>query len=158
MKKILLFSLILFISNCSLKKVEKHHGVHFLEKKQNSLIINQTNSNDIVKLLGPPSTKDSFDNDVWIYIERVTTNKSILKLGKTNLLKNDVLILEIDSRGILVKKDYIDKEKMKKLKFSKDTTEKIYSKDSFVYSFLSSLRQKLNDPLGKRKTRRTKKK
>ena len=155
MKNYLLIILLLFISNCNLKKVENHHGIHFLEKKQKNLVVDETNSNEIMQLLGPPSTKDTFDNDIWIYIERVISNNSIMKLGTTKLVKNDVLILEINSRGILVKKDFYNKENMKDVKFSKDSTKRVYSKESFVYEFLSSLRQKLNDPLGKRKTRRT---
>ena len=155
MKKFLFIILVLFISNCNLKKVENHHGIHFLEKKQKNLIVEETNSNEIFQLLGPPSTKDTFDNDIWIYIERVISNNSIMKLGTTKLIKNDVLILEINNRGILVKKDFYNKENMKDVKFSNDSTKKVYSKESFVYEFLSSLRQKLNDPLGKRKTRRT---
>lgn len=151
-----IFIIFLFISNCSLKKVEKHHGVYYLEEKQSSLIINKSNTNDIVSLLGPPSTKDTFENDVWIYIERVIGRKSLAKLGREQLIKNNVLILEINTQGLLVKKEFLDKNKMTKLEFSKNTTEKVYSRDSFVYDFLSSLRQKLNDPLGKRESRRKK--
>ena len=40
---------------------------------------------------------------------------------------------------------------MKKIKFTKNQTAVIASKESFVYEFLSSLRQKINDPLGKKK-------
>ena len=127
-----------------------------MEEKQSSLIINRSNTNDIVSLLGPPSTKDTFENDVWIYIERVIGRKSLAKLGREQLIKNNVLILEINTQGLLVKKEFLDKNKMTKLEFSKNTTEKVYSRDSFVYDFLSSLRQKLNDPLGKRESRRKK--
>ena len=42
---------------------------------------------------------------------------------------------------------------MKKIKFSEEETEIAYSKNTFVYDFLSSMRQKMNDPLGKRKKR-----
>ena len=159
MKKFILFLLFLFISNCTLKKVEKHHGVHFLEKKQEKLVLVDSNKNDIVKLLGPPSTKSTFDNDVWIYIERkLTKRSSILKFGKDELTTNNVLILEIDTRGQLVKKDFYDIESMKSLDFSESSTEMAYSKGSFVYKFLSSLRQKINDPLGKRQEGVAKKK
>ena len=72
MNKIFIIFVFLFISNCTLNKVIKHHGVHFLDKKENALVLNITNKNDILKILGPPSTKSSFDNDVWIYIERKT--------------------------------------------------------------------------------------
>jgi len=151
MNKIFIIFLFLFISNCILNKVIKHHGVHFLDKKENALVLNITNKNDILKILGPPSTKSSFDNDVWIYIERKTTTSSLILLGKKKLLVNNVLILEISSKGLLVKKNLLNINDMKKIKFSDKTTKITYSKNSFVYDFLSSLRQKVNDPLGKRR-------
>ena len=45
---------------------------------------------------------------------------------------------------------------MKKIKFLEDETEHSFSKKSFVYEFLSSMRKKINDPLGVRKKRRQK--
>jgi len=149
--KTIYFIFFLLIVNCSLNKVQKHHGVYFLDKKQDKLILNSSNKNDIFKILGPPSTKSTFNNDVWIYIERNSTKKSMFKLGKEKLLTNNVLILEIDTRGLLVKKDFLDINKMNKLNFEKKQTEVAYSKNSFVYDFLSSMRQKMNDPLNKRK-------
>ena len=125
--------------------------MNFLEKKQEKLILKATNKNDIVKILGPPSTKSTFDNDVWIFIERKTTTKKLFKLAKKKLLVNNVLVLEIDSYGLLVEKEFYNMKKMNDLEFSKRKTETAYSKKSFVYDFLSSMRQKLNDPLGKRK-------
>ena len=151
MNKKILFILLIFISNCSINKVVNHHGVHFLEKKQEKLIINSTNKNDILSNLGPPSTESTFDNDVWIYIERKETKTSITTLGRRKLIVNNVLILEIDDMGILVEKKFLDKEDMQKIKFSKNKTDVLVSKDSFIYEFLSSLRQKINDPLGQKK-------
>jgi outer membrane protein assembly factor BamE (lipoprotein component of BamABCDE complex) len=151
MKKLLIIISFFLISNCTLKKVVKHHGVHYLDKKENNLELNVSNKNDILKVLGPPSTKSSFDNDVWIYIERKTTKSSLIKLGKKKTIVNNVLILEISSKGLLVKKDFLDINDMKKIKFSTKETEVTYSKNSFVYDFLSSMRQKMNDPLGKRR-------
>ena len=151
MKKYFLILLALFISNCTLNKVEKTHGVPYLNEKQQKLILNKSNKNDIVNLLGPPSTKGSFDNDIWIYIERQKTGSKIYKLGKKRINKNNVLILEINEMGLLAKKDFLDIDSMRKIKYSDKTTTNVYSKNSFVYSFLSSMRQRLNDPLGKRK-------
>jgi len=122
-----------------------------LEKKQEKLILNTTNKNDITKILGPPSTKSSFDNDVWIYIERKTTTNHLFKLAKEKIIVNNVLVLEIDNFGLLVNKEFYNKDKMNDLIFSEDETKNMISKKSFVYDFLSSMRQKLNDPLGKRK-------
>jgi len=80
-----------------------------LEKKQKSLVVNETNKNDIKKILGNPSTVSKFDNDIWIYIERKQTQSKLKKLGKMKILENNVLILDIDSYGILKKKNFLIK-------------------------------------------------
>ena len=66
------------------------------------------------------------------------------------IYKNDVLVIELDNYGILKKKDFFNKENMKKIKIVKATTESGFKKDNFVYNFMSSMRQKINDPLNKR--------
>ena len=151
MNKKVFFILFIFIPNCSLNEVVNHHGVHFLEKKQEKLVLNKTNKNDILENLGPPSTISTFDNDLWIYLERKESKSTIVTLGKRKLIVNNVLILEMDEMGILVKKSFIDKNDMNKLKFSKNTTNVISSKDSFIQDFLIGLKQKINDPLGQKK-------
>jgi len=154
MKKIFnLIVLFLFISSCTLNKVIKHHGVHFLEKKSEKLVIGKTNKNDIFELLGPPSTKGSFDEELWIYMEIQTSSSKLSKLGKKKLLKNNILLLDIDNKGILTKSIFFDKDKMNEIKFTENTTQMSYSKNSFIYEFLFSIRQKINDPLGKKKIR-----
>ena len=152
MRKLFIFFIIpLFFSACTLKKVEKHHGVHFLNKKQEKLTINRSNKNDILKLLGSPSTKSTFDNDLWIYIERKSDNSTLLNLGSERIIKNNVLVLEINSMGLLEKKDFLDINDMKDIKFKEQTTDSQFRKKTFIYDFLSTLRRKINDPLGKRK-------
>ena len=150
MRKLLLLSLIV-LASCSLDKVVQHHGVHNLEKKQAKLKINYTNKNDIIKLIGPPSTKSSFDNDIFIYLERKTSSSRLTRLGKKRLIKNDVLVLEIDNSGILLSKKFYNKDDMNEIKFDENTTGVNYSKKSFIYNFLSSIRQKIDDPLGKKR-------
>ena len=150
MNKLYIFFLFLILSNCSFKPVVKHHGVPFLEKKQETLIINKTNKNDIVKILGKPSTTSKFDNDVWIYIERKQTQSELKNLGRMKIFKNDVLVLEIDKYGILKKKELYNKDNMENIKVVEATTESGFKKNSFIYEFMSSMRQKINDPLGER--------
>ena len=155
MSKILyIISLFLIVTNCSFKKVVDHHGVPFLEKKQALLIVNKTNKNDIKKILGNPSTKSKFDNDVWIYIERKQTQSELKNLGRMKIYKNDVLVLELDNYGILKKKNFYNKDDMKKIKIVEATTEAGFRKNSFIYDFMSSMRQKINDPLGQRAKKR----
>ena len=150
MKKILILSFIL-LSSCSLNAVVQHHGVHNLEKKQSKLKINYTNKNDIIKLIGPPSSKSTFDNDIFIYIERKTSGSKLSKFGKKRLIENNVLVLEINKKGILLSKNYYDKNDMNNISFNENITGVNYSKRSFIYSFLNSVRQKIDDPLGKKR-------
>ena len=149
-----LFILSLIVTNCSFEKVVRHHGVSFLEKKQKNLIINKTNKNEIIEILGKPSTQSKFNNDVWIYIERKQTQSQFKNLGKMKIYKNDVLVLEIDNYGLLKKKDFYNINDMKKIDIVKKTTEGNITKNSFIYDFMSSLRQKINDPLGVRAKKR----
>ena len=144
----------LIVTNCTFKPVVKHHGVPFLEKKQKMLTVNASNKNDIKKILGIPSTTSKFDNDVWIYIERKQTQSKLKNLGKMKIFKNDVLVLEIDNYGILKKKEFYNKEDMKNIKISEATTKVGFRKNSFIYDFMSSMRQKINDPLGMRAKKR----
>jgi|TARA_B110000914_G_scaffold216095_1_gene220696 outer membrane protein assembly factor BamE (lipoprotein component of BamABCDE complex) len=151
MKNIIaLLGVFLTIANCSMERPVNHHGVHKLELKEKKLIINETNKNDIIKILGSPSANSKFDEEILFFIERKISNKSILTLGKKIIITNNVLVVELDKYGILKKKDLYDLTKMQKVKFSKNTTEVDYAKNSFVYDFLSSMRQKVNDPLNKR--------
>ena len=147
----LIIILFILVTNCGFKKRVDHHGVHLLKKKSDLIIVAETNKNDIIKLLGPPSVKSTFNNDLYFYIERKTTTGKIIKLGKKKYLENNVLVLEIDNRGILLKKEFYDLNKMKKMKIVSNETSVDYKKQSFIYEFLSSMRQKINDPLGKRK-------
>ena len=140
----------IIVSNCAFKQVVKHHVIPFLEKKQSSLIVNKTNKNEIIKILGNPSTKSKFDNDIWIYIERKQTQSKLSNLGKMKIYKNDILVLEINKFGILKKKEFYNKNDMKNLKIVKATTESGFKRNNFIYNFMSSMRQKINDPLNKR--------
>ena len=144
----------LIVSNCSFKPVVKHHGVPFLEKKQSSLVINKTNKNDIIKILGNPSTKSKFDNDVWIYIERKQTQSKLKNFGKMKIYENNILVLDIDNYGVLKKKEFYNKDDMKNITVVEATTDGGFKRNSFIYDFMSSMRQKINDPLGQRAKKR----
>ena len=152
-KLFILLTLLIFISNCSLRKVEKHHGVYNLKKKSDKLELFQTNTNDVIINFGIPSTKSLFDNDVWIYIERKFTTTKLSSLGKENLLVNNILVLEFNNKGMLVKKELLDIDKMNNLIISDVETSVVNRKDTFVNNFLTSLVKKIDDPLGKKKAK-----
>ena len=147
MHKFIIVVILLLLSNCQRNPIIDTHGVAFLDKKQKQLIIDKTNKNDVKKALGHPSTIGTFDNSIWIYIERTRTRGKLLKIGQNITNKNNVLALEFNEYGILTKKDFYNKNQINKIIFTKDTTETITREKNFVYSFLSSLRQKINKPV-----------
>ena len=146
MKKVLyIVFIILVATSCSIKPIDDYHGVAFLEKKQKKLLINKTNKNDIIKILGSPSTKSILEYDLWFYIENRKSKSSLFKLGKEITISSNVLVLEIDKKGILKNKKIYNIDDQNKLSFNNDKT-LMSDKDSFVYGVLSSLRQKIDSP------------
>ena len=140
----LLFIVLFFITACQQKEVTRTHGIAYLEKREKLIVVNKSNKNDTVNVLGQPSTKGMTDDNLWIYIERTTARKSLFKLGRNYLKKNNVLVLEFDKYGILTKKEFYNKKKMKKISFAKNITENEIRKENFIQGFLSSVRQKMN--------------
>ena len=140
-----LIFVILVATSCSVKPINNYNGVAFLEKKQKKLLVNKSNKNDIIKILGAPSTKSILEDDLWIYIETRKSKSSLLKLGKNIVLTNNVLVLELDKKGLLRNKKFYDINDQNKVNFNKDIT-KMSDKDSFVYGVISSLRQKIDSP------------
>ena len=149
--KIILIILAIFLTSCKLNKVVNHHGIHNLEVKSKELFVNKTNINQIRTLLGPPSSTSYFDKDILIYLERKTSNSKLLKLGKKKLIANNVLLLEVDNRGMLINKEFLDQDDLNKLKFTNKTTKTITDQESFVSRALSGVITKIDDPLGKKR-------
>ena len=70
------------------------------------------------------------------------------------IYKNDILVLEIDNYGVLTKKEFLNIDNMEDIKIVSNTTESGFARNSFIYDFMSSMRQKINDPLGVRAKKR----
>ena len=149
--KTFLIILTIFLTSCKLNKIVNHHGIHNLEAKSQELLINQTNINQIKSLLGPPSSTSYFDEDILIYLERKTSNSKLLKLGKKKLIANNVLLLEVDNRGMLINKEFLNQDDLNKLVFTKKTTKTSIDQESFVSRALSGVITKIDDPLGKKR-------
>ena len=144
--KIIYFIIFLLLANCNVKKASNIHGISSLKNKSNNIIISKSNKNDVKKLLGPPSVKSNFDENLWIYLETKKTNQSVFKFGEQKIEKNNVLVINLNEIGIVSKKEFYDINNLNNITFSKKTTENIYEKDSYLYNLLSSLREKMNAP------------
>jgi outer membrane protein assembly factor BamE (lipoprotein component of BamABCDE complex) len=138
-----LLLILLFTISCQRNEIVKTHGIAYLEKREKLIFVNKSNKNDTINIFGHPSTKGMTNDNLWIYIERTMTKGKMFKLGRNYLTKNNVLVLEFDKYGILKKKELSSIEDMKKLTFAKNITENEIRKENFVYSFLSSVRQKM---------------
>ena len=135
--------ILIFIIGCKQNEVIKTHGIAYLEKREKLIVVNESNKNDIIAVLGQPATKGMVNDNLWIYIERTITRGKLLKLGRNYLKKNNVLVLEFDKYGILNKKEFYKKDQMNKLSFATQVTENEIRKENFIESFLSSVRQKM---------------
>ena len=135
--------LFLILTGCQLQEPTKNHGIVFLENRSNKLIINKSNKNDVIKIIGQPHSKSITDDDIWIYLERTLSKGKYHKLGKNVLKKNNTLVLKFDKFGILKSKKIYNKNNTNKIAFSKKETKNELSKKSFVESFLTSLKQKM---------------
>ena len=143
--------LFFFIINCSSNKVTNYHGIKSLESKFNKIQVNFTNKNDLIDLIGPPSSISDFNKNKWFYFENLKTNQSLFKLGNKKMVKNNVLIVELNQKGLIVNKQIFDINNMNDLKYLQASTEKEFKQDNFVYNLFSSLREKINAPSKKRR-------
>tara|TARA_B100000242_G_scaffold250238_1_gene191669 strand:+ start:169 stop:624 length:456 start_codon:yes stop_codon:yes gene_type:complete len=150
MKYIFLFFFI-FIINCTGNKVSNYHGTKKLDTAYKNIKLNESNKNDLIRLMGPPSTVSDFDKNKWLYIERLKTTQSIIKLGKQKLMKSNVLIVELNNKGIIINKKLLNLENMNDIKYLEDTTEKDFKNNNFMYGVLTSLREKINAPAKNRR-------
>jgi len=138
-----LLSILVLLESCNREPLISTHGIAYLDKREKLILVDDFNKNDIIRVLGQPSTKGLTDDNMWIYIERTKSRGKLLKLGQSHLTKNNVLVLEFDKYGVLKKKEFYNKEDMKRVNFAKSITENDLRKENFIYGFLSSIRQKM---------------
>ena len=134
---IFLITLLFILNNCSLQEPSLNHGIVFLEKRAEKLILNKSNKNDVLSIIGQPHIKSIKNQNDWIYIERTLTKGDYHKLGQTVLKTNNVLVLSFNKYGILENKIFLDKNAKKKLNFSEKETANELTQKSFVDKFLN---------------------
>ena len=148
--KYLIILIFIFTLNCSGNKVSNYHGSKLLSGKYDMIEVNVTNKNDLIKIIGPPSTISDFNKNLWFYFERLKTNQSLLKLGAQKIKKNNILIVELNNKGIIKSKRILDLDDMNDVEYLKIVTTKEFKNDNLVYGIFSSLREKINAPLRNR--------
>ncbi len=147
-QKFICITTIFILSHCQFKEPIKGHGINFLKNRSEKILINKSNKNDVINVLGNPHTTSVDDENLWFYFDRKIASGKLIKFGDVDLLENNVLVLNFNRYGVVVNKEFFDKQDMKEIKYSEMKTENPVTKDSFVTSFLQSVRQKM---YGKRK-------
>ena len=147
-QKFICITTIFILSHCQFKEQIKGHGINFLKNRSEKILINKSNKNDVINVLGNPHTTSVDDENLWFYFDRKIASGKLIKFGDVDLLENNVLVLNFNRYGVVVNKEFFDKQDMKEIKYSEMKTENPVTKDSFVTSFLQSVRQKM---YGKRK-------
>ena len=150
MRYLFLFILFFFTLNCSINKVSNLHGFRFVDTKIDKIQLNKSNKNDVRRIIGPPSSKSAFNN-TWLFFERKKTNQSLFKLGRKNISRNNILIVEFNNMGLVKEKSLLDLNDMNDIKIAEKKTKKEFAKDNFVYNLLSTLRNKINAPTRRKK-------
>ena len=150
MRKLFLFLIFFFTLNCSINKVSNLHVFSSIDSKIDKIELNKTNKNDVRNIIGPPSSKSTF-NDLWLYVERKKTNQSLFKLGKKKISTNNLLIIEFNKMGLVKDKTLLDLNDMNDIEIADVKTQKKFDQDNFVYNLLSTLRDKINAPTRNRK-------
>ena len=131
------------LSGCQFQEPNKNHGILFLKNRTDKLVVNKSNKNDVLKIIGQPHSKSYNDENEWFYIERTLTKGEYHKLGRHILKTNNILILNFDKYGVLAEKNFLDKDSKNKVKFSKSSTKNDLTKKSFVQKFLQSIQTKM---------------
>ena len=139
--KIFFISFFFLLLNCQINT--KNHGILFLENRYEMLIVNKTNANDVLQIVGNPHTKSISNENTWIYIERILSKGKYYKLGQNVVKTNNVMVLTFDKYGVLKNKNFYDKKRIADLKFTEEITENNLSDKSFVEEFLQSIKTKM---------------
>ena len=144
--RFLLIVIVFFITACSANKVSKNHGFISLEKKFDKKILNKSNKNDLIANIGYPSFVSQFNENKWFYVERKLTNQSLFKFGVKKISKNNILVIELNNKGLVENKKMLRKNDMNNIKYVKKITQKDFEQDNTIYNIFSSLREKVNAP------------
>ena len=142
LKKIVPLLFVILIG-CQIQEPEKNHGILFLENRANKLILDKSNKNDVIRIIGQPHSKSINSENIWIYLERTLTKGKYYKLGRHVLKTNNTLVLTFNKYGVLKSKKFYDRNDLNKIAFNQNKTENKLSEKSFIELFLTSIKEKM---------------
>ena len=141
----MIFAILFFqLNSCGLKVVENHGQIYGKNLDLNELQIGKTTKNEIVELLGSPSTTSNFDNEQsWIYIS--SEFKKFVFLDGSNT-DQKILIISFN-QNTLKNKELLSKNDINNIEYEETLTDSRGKKVNWIKDFFSNLNP---DPYGKR--------
>ena len=142
-----IFFAILFFqfNSCGLKVIDNHGQIYEENANFEELEIGKTTKNEVVKLLGSPSTTSNFDEEQsWIYIN--SEFRRFIFLDGTNT-DQKILILSFN-QNVLNNKELLSKNDINNIKYEESVTDSRGKKVNWVKELFTDLNP---DPYGKKK-------
>ena len=141
----IIFAILFFqLNSCGLKVVENHGQIYEKNINFKELQVGKTTKNEIVELLGSPSTTSNFDNEQsWIYIS--SEFKKFIFLDGSNT-DQKILILSFN-QNTLKNKELLSKNDINNIEYEETLTDSRGKKVNWIKDFFSNLNP---DPYGKR--------
>ena len=140
------FTILFFqLNSCGLKVVENHGQIYGKNLDLDEFQIGKTTKNEIVELLGSPSTTSNFDNEQsWIYIS--SEFKKFVFLDGSNT-DQKILILSFNE-NTLKNKEILSKNDINSIQYEENVTDSRGKKISWIRNFFTNLNP---DPYGRKK-------
>ena len=141
----IIFAILFFqLNSCGLKVVENHGQIYEKNTNFKEFQVGKTTKNEIVQLLGSPSTTSNFDDEQsWIYIS--SQFKKFVFLDGSNT-DQKILILSFN-QNTLKNKELLSKNDINNIEYEETLTDSRGKKINWIKEFFTNLNP---DPYGKR--------
>ena len=139
---VLSFSIILtLIYSCS-PRISRH-GNFFSQEELKVLRSTKLNKSEILEILGQPSTKSTFSDNIWYYIYFMQKERAYFKVKNTG---NNVLKIKFDKKQNVENYNIIRNNTSIKINITSDKTDNLAFKRGLVRELLDSFVRRLEEP------------
>ena len=134
--KLFIFISLYILTSCGLKVTDNHGFVHDTNVNLNDFLVGKSTKEDILNILGTPSTKSTFDGEKsWFYVS--SEFKKFVFLDGENT-DQKILILSFN-KDIVSNKEILLKDSINDIAYEETITDSKGKKLSWIKSFFSNL-------------------
>ena len=133
--------ILVLIYSCS-PRISRH-GNFFTVEEFNILRSAKLNKSEILEILGQPSTKSTFSDNVWYYIYFVQKERAVFEVRNTD---NTVLKIKFDSKQNVEKYNITRNEVSINIDINNDSSENSSFKRGLAPELLNSFIRRIEEP------------